>query len=228
MQRLATLFVSVKIINLEREPNRTEFTFFPRKNHKRTEKTVKQATTQLTKTVITIHHSVERIFVSFVFTWNFCWKINQLWLHKMFNSLSFSLSLQSRRIANDNEGQSNEIVSLTHLVFKIQCQLVLFCSWWRFPTSFWQKTKTRWSWWVWRSTGQEIRWQKTQQTIPSDTLMLIRSVDKPTNQFGENGRRAKTQAENKKKKKTRRSKMIRKVIEKITTRPSISLFRSCP
>ena len=129
MQRLATLFVSVKIINLEREPNRTEFTFFPRKNHKRTEKTVKQATTQLTKTVITIHHSVERIFVSFVFTWNFCWKINQLWLHKMFNSLSFSLSLQSRRIANDNEGQSNEIVSLTHLVFKIQCQvfqLVLF------------------------------------------------------------------------------------------------------
>jgi hypothetical protein len=58
--------------------------------------------------------------------------------------------------------------------------------------------------------------------------MLIRSVDKPTNQFGENRRRAKTQAENKKKKKTRRSKMIRKVIEKITTRPSISLFRSCP
>lgn len=129
VQRLATLFVSVKIINLEREPNRIVFTFFPRKNHKRTEKTVKQATTQLTKTVITIHHSVELIFVSFVFTWNCCWKINQLWLHKMFNSLSFSLSLQSRRIADNNEGQSNEIVSLTHLVFKIQCQvfqLVLF------------------------------------------------------------------------------------------------------
>ena len=32
--------------------------------------------------------------------------------------------------------------------------------------------------------------------------MLIRSVDKPTNQFGENQRRAKTQAENKKKKNT--------------------------
>lgn len=97
-----------------------------------------------------------------------------------------------------------------------------------FQRLFGKKTKTRWSWWVWRSTGQETRWQKTQQTIPSDTLMLIRSVDKPTNQFGENRRRAKTQAENKKKKKPRRSKMIRKVIEKITTRPSISLFRSCP
>ena len=113
------------------------FTCFPRKNHKRTQESNRPQPNWPKRSLqsITLLSSFSFLLFSLgIFVRNSagCIKCPTL-----------SLS-QTRRIVDVNEGRSKEIVSMTHLLFKIQFwlfQLFLFRGWWWFPTSFDKKRK---------------------------------------------------------------------------------------